>query len=166
MERRNERMLLQTVAEARCSAVTAASPAVYLMMLFFLFCINLEFRLRVARNSLCSFWLWNSLFLSFFFLPPFSSAHMGKQSFSLCRASPPFRWCQTLQGVHSLSPCLPSIMQSLMDSTQGRRHGQPDHWEHKQKPPQPPPTPILLFPPLPESICVHTWTPVLAYTSR
>lgn len=70
---------------------------------------------------------------------------MGKQSFSLCRASPPPRWCQTLQGVHSLSPCLPSIMQSLMDSTQGRRHGQPDHWEHKQKPPPPPP-PSSYFP--------------------
>lgn len=37
--------------------------------------------------------------------------------------------------IHSAGPCLPSIMQSLMDSTEGRRQGLLDHWKHHQSQP-------------------------------
>lgn len=60
--------------------------------------------------------------------------HMGSQfpaqhSKIILLVSNPFR------GVHSVNLCLPSITQSLMDSTEGRRKGLVDHWKHNNSNP-------------------------------
>lgn len=132
---------LQAAAEARCSAVTAASPAVFLMTLlrsfsrclslfffFSIFHINPEFEkrgwhgtVRVPDCEAAPFFFSPPPLDSIFFLR--WAAHWGERRvFLLCGASPPPRWCRrTPQGPHSPGPCLPGIMQSLMDSAQGRQ---------------------------------------------
>lgn len=100
--------------------------------------------------SLCIFFSLFSFFLSW--------AHTGERKPSILAlpseptSSP--RWCRTLQGAHSPGPCLPGIMQSLMDSAQGRqgREGPgcrtTESRNSKPTPPPPPPPTHLLPPPI------------------
>lgn len=94
----------------------------------------------------------------------------GNIEFLALQSNPPPCWCATLQGVHSLGLCLPSIMQSLMDSTEGRRQGLLDHWKQNSNHLHPPFFPWIHLCPRMSSCFVamqahtHTQTHTHSYT--
>lgn len=123
MEQRNERMSRQTEAEARCSAATAAaSPALYLMRLFFTFCISWESIKPRRSRFLCArlpFWFLFIFCLSaavFFFLfcPTFISI-IRKQWLPCLQISTPVPASDPLRECfHPLCSCIPGICYCLV----------------------------------------------------
>lgn len=115
-----------------------------------LFCINLEFlKLKTQpalRHRLLVFCLIvKKPLLSLFSNKSATDTH-GNTEFLTLQSNLPSCQCPTLQGVHSFSHCLPSIMQSLMDSTEGRGQGAAGPLKGQQLP---------LPPFYPQSICGH-----------
>lgn len=101
--------------------LTAASPFVYLMMLFY-FALTQYFSNRAHHQHsppACSpLKKRENPLLSLYFSYKSTSDTHGNSQFS---SRPPSLVSDPSGGcIHSAGPCLPSIMQSLMDSTEGR----------------------------------------------
>lgn len=111
IEQRNGRMPRQTEAETRCCTATAASPALYLMRLFFIFCINLESINPVSSSAqVFSF----SFFLSAAVFFPFISIIL-KQWLPCQHISTPVPTSDLLRECfHPLPGCIPRVCYCLV----------------------------------------------------
>lgn len=131
--------------------LAAASPFVYLMMLFYFALTQYFSNWAHHQHSLpaCSpLKKRENPLLSLYFSYKSTSDTHGNSQFS---SRPPSLVSDPSGGcIHSAGPCLPSIMQSLMDSTEGRRQELLDHWKHHQ-----PHLHLLLLAFFPPSVSTH-----------